>query len=870
MERLLILDSNSLLNRAFYAIPPLTNSEGIHTNAVYGFTNMLFKMKEEIKPDYIVAAFDRKAPTFRHKEYEDYKAGRKKMPPELAEQFPLIKEVLNLLAINIYEIDGFEADDIIGTLAKFAESNGIEVFVVTGDRDALQLASDNIKVVITKKGVTETAVYNREAFEAEFGVTPTQYIDVKGLMGDKSDNIPGVPGVGEKTAFKLISTYGSMEGVLSHIDEISGKKLKENLETYSEQAIFSKKLATIMTEVPIEFDLEDIKSQENYNREELKKLFFKLQMKSLLAKLPGEDTEEEKEQAKVEINEVNTIEAFREALSQKEDIAFISYTTSNANLYSKIELDKLYISYGEKVSLVDFKLISMGKTVEAINILKTFMEDKNIEKVIQDGKNLITILTKHDIQVEGFIFDTVVAAYLIDSAKSNYPLEVLINEYLMKEVKGEGDELICNAMASMKELYEYLKERINKEGMDELYYEVEHPLIAILSSMEAIGFNVNREKLDELAIKFKEEISRTEKEIFELCEEEFNISSPKQLGKILFEKLDLPVVKKTKTGYSTNAEVLEKLMDKHPVIEKIIYYRQITKLNSTYVEGLKNVIDEDGAIHSSFNQTVTTTGRLSSTEPNLQNIPVKYEMGREIRKVFIPKESTDVLLSCDYSQIELRVLAHMADDKNMIDAFNHHSDIHTKTASEVFKVPVEEVTSLMRSRAKAVNFGIVYGISDFSLSQDLKITRKEASEYMEIYFDRYPKIKGYLESIKEEAKENGYVLTVLNRRRFIPEIKSSNKIVKALGERLAMNAPIQGSAADIIKLAMVKVYNRLKKENLNSEMILQVHDELILNVKENELEIVKALVKEEMENVLKMSVKLEIDENIGNTWYEAK
>ena len=870
MERLLILDSNSLLNRAFYAIPPLTNSEGIHTNAVYGFTNMLFKMKEEIKPDYIVAAFDRKAPTFRHKEYEDYKAGRKKMPPELGEQFPLVKEVLNLLAVNIYEIDGFEADDIIGTLAQFAEKNGIEVFIVTGDRDALQLASDNIKVVITKKGVTETAVYNKDAFIEEFGVTPTQYIDVKGLMGDKSDNIPGVPGVGEKTAFKLISTYGSMEGVLSNIDEISGKKLKENLETYSEQAIFSKKLATIMTEVPIEFDLEDIKSQENYNREELKKLFFKLGMKSLLAKIPGDNLESEEEIVKIEINEVTTIEGLKEVLSEKEGIAFISYSACNANLYSKIELDKLYIYYGDKVSLIDFKLINMENSNEAINILKAFMEDEKIEKVIQDGKNLITILTKHNIEVKKFIFDTVVAAYLIDSAKSNYPLEVLINEYLMKEVKGEGDELICNAMASMKELYEYLKDRIEKEGMDELYYEVEHPLISILSSMEAVGFNVNREKLDELAVKFKEEISRTEKEIYELCEEEFNISSPKQLGKILFEKLDLPVIKKTKTGYSTNAEVLEKLMDKHPVIEKIIYYRQITKLNSTYVEGLKNVIDEDGAIHSSFNQTVTTTGRLSSTEPNLQNIPVKYEMGREIRKVFIPQESTDVLLSCDYSQIELRVLAHMSDDKNMIDAFNHHSDIHTKTASEVFKVPVEEVTSLMRSRAKAVNFGIVYGIGDFSLSQDLKITRKEAAEYMEIYFDRYPKIKGYLESIQEEAKEKGYVLTVLNRRRFIPEIKSSNKIVKALGERLAMNAPIQGSAADIIKLAMVKVYNRIKKENLKSQMILQVHDELILNVKENELETIKTLVKEEMENVLKMSVALEVDTNIGNTWYDAK
>ncbi|WP_299994045.1 DNA polymerase I [uncultured Clostridium sp.] len=870
MERLLILDSNSLLNRAFYAIPTLTNNEGTHTNAVFGFTNMLFKMKEEIKPDYIVAAFDRKAPTFRHKEYEDYKAGRKKMPPELAEQFPIIKDVLNLLAVNIYEIDGFEADDIIGTLARFAESNGIEVFIVTGDKDALQLATDNIKVVITKKGVTETAVYNRETFETEFGVTPTQYIDVKGLMGDKSDNIPGVPGVGEKTAFKLISTYGSIEGVLSSIDEISGKKLKENLENYSEQAIFSKKLATIMTEVPIEFDLEDIKSQENYNKEELKKLFLKLQMKSLLAKLPGDDVEEEEETEIVEINRVNTLEEFRTALKEKENIAFISYTTTNSKLYSKIELDKLYLSYDEKVSIIDFKLINMENSIESVSLLKGFMENENIAKVIHDGKNLVTILTKMNIEIKSFIFDTVVAAYLIDSAKSNYPLETLINEYLMKEVKGENEELICNAISNMKELYEYLKERISREGMEKLYYEVEHPLIFILSSMEAVGFNVNRKKLDELAVKFKEEIAKTEKEIYELCEEEFNISSPKQLGKILFEKLDLPVIKKTKTGYSTNAEVLEKLMDKHPVIEKITYYRQITKLNSTYVEGLKNVIDEDGAIHSSFNQTVTTTGRLSSTEPNLQNIPVKYEMGREIRKVFIPKENTDILLSCDYSQIELRVLAHMSDDKNMIDAFNHHSDIHTKTASEVFKVEVDEVTSLMRSRAKAVNFGIVYGISDFSLSQDLKITKKEASEYMEIYFDRYPKIKGYLESVKEEAKEKGYVLTVLNRRRFIPEIKSSNKIVKSLGERLAMNAPIQGSAADIIKLAMVKVYNRLKKENLNSEIILQVHDELILNVKEEELEIVKSLVKEEMENVLKMSVALEVDTNIGKTWYEAK
>ena len=869
MERLLILDSNSLMNRAFYAVPPLTTSEGIHTNAVYGFSNMLFKLKDEINPDYIVAAFDRKAPTFRHIEYGDYKAGRKKMPPELGEQFPIIKEVLNLLAVNIYEIDGFEADDIIGTLAQFAEKNNIEVFIVTGDKDALQLASKNINVVITKKGVTETAIYDYDKFMEEYGVTPTQFIDVKGLMGDKSDNIPGVPGIGEKTAFKLIQTYGSVEGVLNNIAEISGKKLKENLETYSEQAIFSKKLATIMTEVPIEFDLEDIKSQHKYNKEELKKLFFKLQMKSLLNKLPDNEGEEEVEEVEaINIVEVNNIEGLKKVLNSSN--FYISYDLRDASIYSKMEIEKLYIKNDSEVMLVDIENIFNDNKEEALEILKEFFEDEKKEKVIHDGKNLLTVLNKYKFNVKGYNFDTAIAAYLIDSAKKEYSMLTLINEYLGKDVSGEGNIKKCNETYYLDELYTLLKEKIKEENMDELYYEIEHPLIFILSDMESLGFKVNKDKLDELAVKFKEEISTTEKEIYELCEEEFNIGSPKQLGKILFEKLDLPVIKKTKTGYSTNAEVLEKLIDKHEVIPKIIYYRQITKLNSTYVEGLKNVIDSDGCIHSSFNQTVTTTGRLSSTEPNLQNIPVKYEMGREIRKVFIPRESTDFLLSCDYSQIELRVLAHMSGDENMIDAFNHHSDIHTKTASEVFKVPIEEVTSLMRSRAKAVNFGIVYGISDFSLSQDLKITKKEASEYMEIYFDRYPKIKGYLESTKEEAKSKGYVLTMLNRRRFIPEIKSSNKIVKALGERLAMNAPIQGTAADLIKLAMVKVYNKLKEEKLDSKVILQVHDELILNVKENELEKVKNIVVEQMENVYKMSVALEVDINIGKTWYEAK
>ncbi|MBD7915249.1 DNA polymerase I [Clostridium sp. Sa3CUN1] len=869
MEKLLILDSNALLNRAFYAIPELTNSEGIHTNAVYGFVNMLFKMKEELKPDYIVATFDKKGPTFRHKEYEEYKAGRKKMPPELAEQFPIIKEVLDLMGITKYELEGFEADDIIGSLAKYAEKNNIEVFILTGDRDALQLASDNINVIITKKGVTETAKYNFKSFVDEFGVTPTQFIDVKGLMGDKSDNIPGVPGVGEKTAYKLIQTYGSIEEVLNNIDSISGKKLKENLETYREQAIFSKRLATIMTDVPIDFDLEEIKNQDLYNKEGLKKFLLKLQMKSVLDKILKDDNEEDKNED-IEINYINDLNSFLELSKNLTDKAYITYEVQNSEKYSEIQLLCMNIYNNKENYYIKFNELFNNDKDSSCLALKNIMENKELKKIIHNGKSLITILNKLNIKIESFEFDTAIAAYLINSARSSYDLLSLINEYLGEDVKGNEEEIKYIVNSKLEEVYNILSEKIKEEKMEELYYEVEHPLIFVLSSMESLGFNINKNMLDDLAVKFKEEIKTTEKEIFDLAEEEFNINSPKQLGKILFEKLDLPVIKKTKTGYSTNADVLEKLQDKHEIIPKITYYRQITKLNSTYVEGLKNVIDVDGKIHSTFNQTVTTTGRLSSTEPNLQNIPIKYEMGREIRKVFIPDEEEDVLLSCDYSQIELRVLAELSKDENMIDAFKHHSDIHRKTASEVFRVPLDEVTSLMRSRAKAVNFGIVYGISDFSLSQDLHITKKEASEYMEIYFERYPKIKGYLDGLIKEAKDNGFVLTILNRRRFIPEIKSSNKIVKSLGERLAMNAPIQGSAADIIKLAMVNVYNKLNEKGLDSKIILQVHDELILNVKKYELEEVKNIVKNEMEKVLNMNVPLEVDINIGSTWYEAK
>jgi DNA polymerase-1 len=881
-ERLLILDGNSLMYRAFYGMPDLTNSEGLHTNALYGFTSMLLKMKEEFNPDYIVTAFDKKAPTFRHNEYKEYKAGRKKMPPELAEQFPVIREILEKLAINIFEIDGFEADDLIGTLSVFAEENGIEVYVITGDKDSLQLATDNVKVVINKKGMTKTEIYDRNRMIEEFGVTPKEFIDVKGLMGDKSDNIPGVPGVGEKTAFKLIHEYKSIENVLMNIDNIKGKKLKENLTTYSEQAIFSKKLATIMTEVPVEMDLEAIKSKENIDLKGVKELFYRLQFKSLINKMPElknisveDENDEMPKEAQVEtvdisFQKIDSISGFEEFAKDIKGKVYFTFKLENEKLFSTIEMKKLFINYEDNNYILEVEVLLKENREKAVELLKRIFAYDDIETIGHGVKNFYTVLSKLGISYKNVVFDTEIAAYLIDPGKKEYTLETLIEGFFQTGVDGSEDEIEMKKTSFLKRLYEDFEQKIKMLHMEKLLYEVEIPLTAVISCMESQGFGVDREKLNGLGEKFSIEIDKTEKEIFSYADEEFNVKSPKQLGKILFEKLDLPVIKKTKTGYSTNAEVLDKLVDKHPIIEKIIYYRQLTKLYSTYVEGLKAVIDEDGRIHSSFNQTVTTTGRLSSTEPNLQNIPIKYEMGREIRKVFIPNDDNCVILSADYSQIELRVLAHIADDENLINAFKHHRDIHTKTASEVFNVPVDEVTSLMRSNAKAVNFGIVYGIGDFSLAKDLNITRKEAKQYIETYFDRYPNVKKYLEDIVEEAKENTMVKTILNRRRFIPELAASKKMIQAFGKRLAMNTPIQGSAADIIKLAMVNVFNELNRRGLKSEIILQVHDELILNVYKDEFDEVKELVKNEMENVIELSVPMEVDINVGDTWYEAK
>lgn len=841
MEKLLIIDAESLIKRAFYSIPNMSNEEGLYTNAIYGFTKMLFHIKNKVQPNLMTAVLQ-----------GNVNSAIENVPKILCEQKPYIKEILENASAVIYEEDDIDVSETITSLVNDGRKKSMEIYIATADKTLLQLIDDNVKVIYVESGINNIKTYDITIFIEEYGIEPMEYINVLAL---KRSNC-----FGEKTALSLIKTYGSLESIIENSEKINSSRIRKVIEENKESVLLNKKLISVNEKEGITL----VNDSKDYNEDELTRIFKELNLSSLLEVLGIENIDDVV--ANEEIKVIEKLDDFKCFIKTIKERIYITYETSNSNVYSKIKVENMYICNGDESVKIDLSSLYEENISETNLLLKEFMENDDIKKVIHDGKNLLKALSKDGTQVNGFDFDSAIAAYLIDSAKDKYNLNELINEYLEKNI----DEKTSSAIKYLSELYVYLKGRIKEEGMEELYYNVEHPLIGVLSSMEVVGFNVNEEILESLAVKFKEEIKNTEKEIYDLCEEEFNISSPKQLGKILFEKLDLPVIKKTKTGYSTNADVLEKIKDKHPVIEKIIYYRQITKLNSTYVEGLKNVIDVDGRIHSSFNQTVTTTGRLSSTEPNLQNIPVKYEMGREIRKVFIPKEKGDILLSCDYSQIELRVLAHMSDDANMIDAFKHHSDIHTKTASEVFKVPVEEVTSLMRSRAKAVNFGIVYGISDFSLSQDLKITRKEASEYMAIYFDRYPKIKDFLQGAIDSAKEDGYVLTLLNRRRFIPEIKSSNKIVISLGERLAMNAPIQGSAADIIKLAMVKVYERLKKEGLASEIILQVHDELILNVKPNELEKVKTLVIEEMENVFKLSVPLDVDVNLGENWYEAK
>ncbi|KGJ50938.1 DNA polymerase I [Clostridium sp. NCR] len=874
MEKtLIIIDGNSIVNRAFYALPDLTNKKGLHTSAIFGFTNMLFKLIDTYKPTHISVAFDKKAPTFRHLEYKEYKAGRKKMPDELKQQLEPLKNLLDAFNINRLEIEGYEADDIIGTVSLKAEQDGYKVYIVTGDKDAIQLASKTTTTLITKKGVGEVEEYDFNEVEEKYGMTPTQFIDLKGLMGDKSDNIPGVPGIGEVTGIKLIKEFGSIENIIENIDSVKGsprKKIEEN----KELAIMSKRLATIIRDVQIDFDLDKLEFG-NYDKSKLIEVFNELDFNSLIARLDSNA-----EELKVIVNKLEDVKEFiNKAKNSKKLI--LKTISKSGNILEK-NIMQIYLSVdGEELFWAD---------ESQIDEIKELLVDEDLRVYGYNLKEDYIALRPYGISLSNIYFDIAIAEYLIDSSSSNYTYDSIAMNYFGQKIKsseellGKGvkakkyedleKEELDNTIGSIVQLVEKvtpkMEEKLVNMDMDGLFYHVEMPLVEVLGYMEYEGVMVDKDKLIELGEEFKISIDKLEKEIYNLAGEEFNINSPKQLGVILFEKLELPVIKKTKTGYSTNAEVLEHLSDKHEIIDKITEYRQIVKLKSTYVDGLINIINPiSHRIHSSFNQTITTTGRISSTDPNLQNIPVRLELGRNIRKVFIADKGFK-LVDADYSQIELRVLAHMSQDEHMIDAFNHNVDIHTKTASQVFGIDINNVTSEQRSAAKAVNFGIVYGISDFGLAKNLHIPVKEAKNYIDSYLNTYEDIKSYMDSTIEEAKEDGYVKTILNRRRYIPEIKSSNTILKNLGKRLAMNAPIQGSAADIIKIAMVNVYKKLEERDLKSKLVLQVHDELIIECIEDELEEVSKIVKDEMEHAVSMDVNLDVDLNTGDSWYETK
>ena len=880
-KRLIIIDGNSIINRAFYALPDMSNSEGLKTNAIFGFVRMMFKIIEDYQPTHMSVAFDKKAPTFRHKQYADYKAGRKKMPDELAQQLQPLKDLLDKFNINRLELEGYEADDLIGTVARLGEENDFKVYIVTGDKDAIQLASHKTTILITKKGVGEVEEYDYDSVLDRYEMTPTQFIDLKGLMGDKSDNIPGVPGVGEKTGIKLLKQYSTIENLIEHTDELKGS-IKKKIEENKDLALMSKELATIITNVPIEVKLEDLEYGD-YNKDDVVEKFKEFGFTSLITKLldieGGETTI--KEEIDLKIEHLDNVEDFIKKAEENKKV-IIDVIGKEGNILDKRVLYVFLSLDGNEIYYVN---------EDELPQIKTLLSNPEIKKHGYDLKEDYILLKPYEIELNSMDFDITIAEYLIDSKSStSYECSAIAMKYLTRKIKskedllGKGakakkfdeiefDELsayIGDILNTVNGVYPKMEEKLKETEMDGLFYHVEMPLVEVLGSMEYIGMKVDKDQLNELKEKFTTIINELENEIFELAGEPFNINSPKQLGVVLFEKLGLPVIKKTKTGYSTNAEVLEKLRDKHEIIDKITEYRQIVKLNSTYVEGLLKIINpKTGRIHSSFNQTITTTGRISSTEPNMQNIPVKTEMGRDIRKVFVADDNCK-LVDADYSQVELRVLAHMSGDENMIDAFKHGEDIHSKTASQIFDVDIKDVTSKQRIEAKAINFGIIYGKTDFGLSQDLNIPVATAKAYIDSYFNKYPKIKEFMDEAVESATETGYATTILNRRRYIPEIKASNFIVRNQGKRFAMNAPIQGSAADIIKVAMVNVYNKLKENNMKSKLILQVHDELIVEAVDEELEMAEKIVREEMENAQSMDVKLDVDLNTGDSWYETK
>lgn len=892
-EKLVLIDGHSILNRAFFGLPDLTNSQGLHTNAVYGFLNILFKILEEEKPNYLAVAFDVKAPTFRHKMFEGYKGTRKPMADELRQQVPVMKEMLTKMGVPIVELPGFEADDLLGTISVMGEAKGMEVSIVSGDRDLLQLATDHVQIRIpkTKKTGTEIENYYAKDVVERYLVTPKEFIDVKALMGDTSDNIPGVPGIGEKTATTLIEKYKSIEEVHAHAAEVKPPRAANNIVEYWEQAVMSKELATIntqapVTEEPVSFTFEKARLEniEALYTEEAYLFCKELEFKNLLGRFAVDAPKNNAEEHFATIRNPKEVDKLFSALKGK-DVAFSIVPSENTgenieadgqiSLFAMTEsniFSALAVCYGEE----DIYYIPTGREISSSYLLDKMKAAEVKTWVAMDLKTQLELMQqkKDNVADRENYFDVTIGAYLLNPLKGEYPHDDIAKDYLglmvptEKDLKEDDCKLACYkayiAWKSMPVIAESLKE----QGMDQLFYEVEMPLVFVLYDMEREGICMDVAALQEYSAKLQGSIVELEKKIHESAGEDFNINSPKQLGVILFEKLGLPNGKKTKTGYSTSADVLEKLAGEYPIVSDILEYRQLTKLKSTYADGLQNFVESDGKIRTSFNQTITATGRLSSTEPNLQNIPIRIELGRLIRKVFHPMPG-NVFVDSDYSQIELRILAHMSGDEKLIEAYNSGQDIHSTTASQVFHVPFEEVTPLLRRNAKAVNFGIVYGISAFGLSQDLDISRKEAQEYIDRYFETYPKIKEFIDKTVADAKESGKTTTIYGRIRPIPELTSSNFMQRQFGERVAMNAPIQGTAADIIKIAMIRVHDRLINEGYESRLILQVHDELLIETKESEKDAVIALLEEEMHQVATLSVPLEVGTAWGANWYDA-
>ncbi len=872
-DEVILIDGNSILYRAFFALPLLSNDKGVHTNAVYGFTTMLLKILEDKKPSHILVAFDAGKTTFRHEVYKEYKGGRQKTPPELSEQFPVVRELLNAFGIKHFELENYEADDIIGTLSTQIGDAKKKVSVYSGDKDLLQLISDFVTVNVTRKGISDVDEYTPNFLDEKLGIPPEKVIELKALMGDKSDNIPGVPGVGEKTALKLLKEYGTLENIYENLDSISGKKLKENLTNYKEDAFLSRELATIKRDTPVDLSLNDIEYK-GYQSRDVLELFKEYGFNSLLGRIEGAEEDSVLEEITYKI------------VSDFNDIR----VSDNENFLMMEMLDENYHN-GE---IIGFSIVNEHGNYfiakdDALNsdAFKAWLEDETKKKVVADLKRLKVALKWQGLSLEGVQFDLILAAYIVNPANNQDDIPSISHAYGItdvsydEEIYGKGAKLkipeeaiyaehIVRKGIVAQKLYSILIDELKENKQESLYYELEIPLSHILADMEYTGVVVDTKRIEHMKTDLDSRLNDIEKEIHRLAGQEFNIDSPKQLGKVLFEDLKLTPIKKTKTGFSTSADVLEKLQNEHEIIEQILMYRQLRKLQSTYIEGLLKVVHDDtNKVHTRFNQVLTQTGRLSSTDPNLQNIPIRLEEGRKIRQAFIPSKEGWVIFAADYSQIELRVLAHIAKDEKLIEAFKQNKDIHTQTAMDVFDVKEEDVDPLMRRQAKAVNFGIVYGISDYGLSQSLKITRKEAAQFIEKYFASYPNVKQYMDDIVVQAKRNGYVETIMNRRRYLPEITSRNFNQRSFAERTAMNTPIQGSAADIIKKAMIDCVTQLEKTNIEANLLLQVHDELIFEVKESDVEKLTKLVKEAMESTVELDVPLIAETSHGPTWYDA-